>query len=151
MRYDLFGSLAQFYIGHNKVGIERTKANSLVPFQPFQQDRKKLRHTIKGATRTEERSLPQRRGEYAEHGPRLHRSPFIRERKKTQAIKIVVQEGVLLHPHKARRRRRAKPTPVVAIVCGGSAGVCGYSCIIVRLLLYFRVTLLYCRVNAAVS
>ena len=46
LRYDLFGLLAQFYLGHEQVGIEQTKANSLIPFQPFQQGRSKLRHTL---------------------------------------------------------------------------------------------------------
>ena len=63
LRYDLFGSLGQFYTRHKQVGIEQTKANSLVPFQAFQQGRSKSRHP-EGS-----------RGQLVEHRTRLTLNP----------------------------------------------------------------------------
>ena len=41
----LFGCL-EFQNGHKQLGMERTTTSSLVPFQPFQPGRNKLRHAL---------------------------------------------------------------------------------------------------------
>ena len=41
----LLGCL-EIYYGHKQLGMERTTTNSLVPFQPFQPGRMKLRNTL---------------------------------------------------------------------------------------------------------
>ena len=47
--YFLFGSVAPLpgnSVGHKQLGMERTTTNSLVPFEPFEPGRMKLRHTL---------------------------------------------------------------------------------------------------------
>ena len=52
--YFLFGSVARLpgksQNGHKQLGMERTITSSLVPFQPFQPGRNKLRHALSACT-----------------------------------------------------------------------------------------------------
>ena len=120
--YFLFGSVLgclEVQSGHKQLGMDRATTNSLVPFQPFQPGRMKLRHSYNAATLMPPSSSNRQHHAHEAAYPRCKMASCIHRRehdnpspRKGIAVGADACTPTLQHHHKPPREKLLQPSSV---------------------------------------